>query len=122
MKIAAFVLLACAAAFAGDTPEIKKLGAVTWHPDTHKLTWVVETGTIVNGEFVAKSELQYEVSPHEAFMALGEEQRGIDDNEAVAVHKLLDTLAFYCAESVAWWVRGKGVPIDPSNKPTPKKA
>jgi hypothetical protein len=131
MKLVILINLACATvAFAADPQpqqvkssdpvarQLKKLGAVTWQPDTHKLTWVVQKGTIVDGEFVAVSEERYEVSPEEAFMALREERRGIDGEEAVSLHRLLDTLAMYCAQSVAWWDNGGGVKPDGTKEPS----
>ena len=51
-------------------------------------------------------------------MAKSEEQRGFGEQEAVALHKLLDTLSLYCAESVVWWDRGQGRPLQPGHKPT----
>ena len=120
MKFLALIALSCTSLLAGsdsDAREIKKLGTVTWKPDVHKLVWVVQKGTLLDGEFVLSSEEQYELSPEEAVMALGKEHRGIDSEEAVSLHRLLDTLALYCAQSVAWWNDGKGQPLDPTSKP-----
>lgn len=125
MKLIALITLSFTTLlFAADPPipdsnarEIKKLGAVTWKPDVHKLVWVIQKGTLVDGEFVPSSEEQYELSPEEAMMALGKEHRGIDSDEAVSLHRLLDTLALYCAQSVAWWNDGKGKPLEPTSKP-----
>ncbi|HEY2015549.1 MAG TPA: hypothetical protein VGH38_18720 [Bryobacteraceae bacterium] len=83
--------------------EVKKLGSVTWNLEAHKLVWVVQKGTVVNGEFTPTSEQQYEISPDEAMMAAAGETRGLDEQEAVSLHRLLDILSVYCAESVAWW-------------------
>ena len=133
MKTALFVLCSLAtAAFAADPkpaaarsslPEdsqVKKLGSVTWDVMNHKLVWKVQKGSIVNGEFVLASEEEYAVSPDEATMAKSQEQRGFGEDEAVALHRLLDTLSLYCAESVVWWDRGQGGPLKPSSKPTTK--
>jgi hypothetical protein len=134
MKSAILAGLACAAvACAADPPQqqvkapdapskqVKKLGTVTWHPDTHKLSWVVQKGTMVNGQFVSNSEERYEVSPEDAFMAYGEEHRGIDSDEAVSLHRLLDTLALYCAQSTVWWDQGQGVRLPKGGKPSETK-
>jgi hypothetical protein len=102
---------------AGSTqPSVKKLGAVTWDPNAHKLLWTVETGTMVNGEFVAASKDQYEISPDDAVMGAAGEKRGFDSDEAAELHQLLDVLSLYCAASVVWWDQGAGAPGE--TKPT----
>lgn len=106
MKTAAALLLSCAflCCAQDSNPEpIKRLQAVTWDLATHKLVWFVEKGNLVNGEFVATSKVKYEVSPDEAFMAFAGEQRSFGLDEAVALHRVLDTLSMYCVESVVWW-------------------
>src|SRR5207248_2392489 len=90
--------------------EVKRLGTVTWDLDAHKLVWVVQKGAMVNGEFVPSSEQKYEISPDRALMAVEEEERGFDGDEAVSLHHLLDVLSLYCAESVVWWDEGQGTP------------
>jgi len=94
-----------------DSQVVKKMGKVSWDPDAHKLTWTVETGSLVNGEFVKGSEAQYEISPDQATMKTAEETRGFDGDEAEGLHQLLDVLSLYCAESVAWWDAGLGEPV-----------
>lgn len=101
-----------------ESAQVKKLGSVTWDVENHKLVWTIQKGSMLNGEFVPASEEQYEVSPDQATMAKSEEQRGFGEQEAVALHKLLDTLSLYCAESVVWWDRGQGEPLQPGHKPT----
>lgn len=109
---------ASAKSSAAEPAQVKKLGSVTWDVENHKLVWKIQKGSMVNGEFVSTSEEQYEVSPDEATMAKAEEQRGFGEQEAVALHRLLDTLSLYCAESVVWWDRGQGEPRQPGHKPT----
>jgi hypothetical protein len=41
-------------------------------------------------------------------MKVAQEKRGFDVNEAVLLHRLLDTISLYCAQSVVWWDRGEG--------------
>lgn len=136
MKLASVLLLSCAALIyaadqntqtaknpaapnSGDSPQAyKKLGAVTWNPDTHKLQWTVETGSMVNGEFVPASKKAYEISPDDATMGTAVEKRGFDDGEATELHQLLDILSLYCAESVEWWEQGAGAPAVPKPKGT----
>ena len=96
--------------------EVKRLGSVTWDLESHKLVWVVQKGAMVEGKFVAGSEQRYEIAPDDAVMAVSEEARGFDGDEAVSLHHLLDVLSLYCAESVVWWDEGQG---KPAAKPKP---
>jgi hypothetical protein len=91
---------------------VKRLGSVTWDLESHKLVWIVQKGSMVNGEFVAASEERYAISPDQARMMVGEEERGFAGEEAVSLHRLLDALSLYCAESVVWWNQGQGAPVD----------
>ncbi len=100
--------------------ERKRLESVTWDLKNHKLTWVVQSGAERNGQFVASSSDRYEIVPDEATMAVANEKRGFTREEAASLHKLLDTLSLYCAESVIWWDHGEGTPMDGS-MPVPKK-
>jgi hypothetical protein len=102
---------------------VKRLGSVTWDLDAHKLVWTVQLGSMQNGEFVPASEQKYAISPDQARMMVAEEERGFDGKEAVSLHRLLDVLSLYCAESVVWWDEGKGnSPSKPSNRlDTPSK-
>lgn len=114
MKTVILLLMSTGALiWAQDRPaeSVKKLDSVTWDLSTHKLIWVVQTGTEVNGEFVAKDSTRYEVSPDEASMALKNEKRGFTQEEAASLHHLLDVLSLYCAESTEWWEQGGGTPV-----------
>src|SRR3954447_1071196 len=102
-----------------STGEVKRLGSVTWDLESHKLVWVVQKGSMVNGEFVATSEQRYAISPDQARMMVEEEERGFDGQEAVSLHRLLDVLSLYCAESVVWWDDGQGTPA--TSRPTTEK-
>lgn len=95
---------------AGSTPA-KRLESFTWDLTTHKLYWIVTRGTDVDGHFVAVSQDRYEVSPDQALMAFANEKRGITPQEGESLHRLLDTLSVYCAESVVWWEAGEGAPV-----------
>lgn len=97
--------------------EVKKLTSVTWDVDSQKLVWVVQTGSMVNGKFVPRSEQKYVISPDEASMAVEAEKRGFDQSEAQSLSHLLDVLSLYCAESVEWWDQGQGTPLSPNAKP-----
>jgi hypothetical protein len=96
--------------------EKKRIASVTWDLNSHKLVWVVQKGTVDNGEFHASASENYEISPDEAVMAFAEERRGFTEEEAAGLHKLLDTLSLYCAESVVWWDEGKGQKLDGKDK------
>jgi hypothetical protein len=90
----------------------KRLKSVTWDLASHKLVWVVETGKLNGREFVPTGSDRYEISPDEARMKYASETRGFSQQEAVTLHKLLDTLSIYCAESVVWWDEGQGQKVD----------
>lgn len=89
-------------------PEQKRLESVTWDLNSHKLVWVIQHGSDQNGKFVGTGADRYEISPDEATMQFSNEKRGFTAEEAASLHKLLDTLSLYCAESVIWWDRGEG--------------
>ena len=135
MKTALVLLLSFVAAYAADqanqkaakepdmrmqsgkSGEVKRLGSVTWDLETHKLVWVVQKGSMVDGQFVAASEDKYTISPDKARMVFADEERFFDGQEAVSLHKLLDVLSLYCAESVVWWDQGQGTQSKPSAAP-----
>lgn len=95
-----------------STGDKKRLASVTWDLRSHKLVWEVQKGTVENGEFMVKSSDKYEISPDDAVMAFAQEKRGFTPEEAASLHKLLDTLSLYCAESVIWWDQGQGDKVD----------
>jgi hypothetical protein len=97
--------------------ETRRLGSVTWDLTSHKLHWVVETGTTMDGKFVPSSSKNYEISPDQAVMAFDDEKRSFTKEEAASLHRLLDVLSLYCAESVVWWDQGQGSPVDPNARP-----
>lgn len=135
MKTAAILLLSCASLLLAQNSQpdskpvqvIKRLASVTWDLDTHKLVWVVQKGTEVNGEFVASSTDKYEVSPEAAIMASKNEERGLAAEEAGSVTDLVNLLSLYCAESTDWWEHGSpteetGAPKEAPSTPATKKA
>jgi hypothetical protein len=84
---------------------VKRLASVTWDPDAHKLTWMVERGAEIDGQFVAASTQRYEISPEEALMASKDESREMAPQEASSVGDLLNLLSLYCAQSTDRWER-----------------
>ncbi|MFN7996382.1 MAG: hypothetical protein U0Q18_22410 [Bryobacteraceae bacterium] len=107
-----FSLAAILCAEDGKPAEQKRLYSVTWDLASHKLVWVVEHGSEQNGKFVAAGSDRYEISPDQATMSFANENRAFTEEEAASLHRLLDTLSIYCAESVVWWDQGKGDKVD----------
>jgi len=68
-------------------------------------------GTEVNGEFIPTSAEHYEITPDQATMASAGETRGLEPDEAALLHRLLDTISVYCAQSVVWWEQGQGTRV-----------
>lgn len=95
-----------------NNSEKKRLDSVTWDLKSQKLIWVVARGTVANGNFTPTATDRYEISPDDATMTYGTEIRGFTEEEAASLHKLLNTLSLYCAESVVWWDKGEGEKID----------
>lgn len=96
----------------------KLIVSVTWDLKEHKLIWIVQNGSKgPDGKFEVKSTGHYEISPDEAIMSFANEKRRFTSEEAASLHKLLDTLTVYCAESVVWWDRGEGQKLDDKNRP-----
>jgi hypothetical protein len=117
-----FLSVAAIACAEDKKPEGKKrLESVTWDLKAHKLLWVVQTGSEKNGQFVTESTERYEISPDDAVMAVEEERLGFTREEAASLHKLLDTLSLYCAESVVWWDQGQGEKLDSKSQPKRQK-
>lgn len=99
----------------------KRLESVTWDLKSHTLVWVIQTGEEKNGQFVANRSDRYEIKPDKATMSFANEMRGFTQEEAASLHKLLDTLSLYCAESVVWWDQGEGQPLDGNGTPTERR-
>jgi hypothetical protein len=87
--------------------QLRRLDSVTWDLKTHTLTWIVQQGTEEDGKFVSTGSQRYQVTPDNAVMAVADETRGLQQDEAALLHRLLDTLSIYCAQSVVWWDRGE---------------
>jgi hypothetical protein len=122
MKTALILILSCASlSLAQETqpnPQpvvVKRLASVTWDLNTHKLVWVVQKGTEVDGAFIPLASKRYEVSPEEAYMASKDEKRGLAKEEAGSLTDLVNLLSLYCAQSTDWWEQGS--PADESAVP-----
>jgi hypothetical protein len=116
--IVVFSFAAIACAQDSKPAETRRLSSVTWNLESHKLVWVVQKGTQQDGKFLTSKEDSYEITPDEAVMSYLQEKRGFTEDEATSLHRLLDVLSLYCAESTAWWDGGQGVPLDLNGKPT----
>jgi hypothetical protein len=91
--------------------ETRRLDSVTWDLKSQTLSWTVQKGTEVDGEFVPTSAEHYEITPDVATMTVHDEKRGFEPDEAALLHRLLDTISVYCAQSVIWWDNGEGEPL-----------
>ena len=100
--------------------NFKRITSVTWDLATRKLIFVVETGNLVAGAFVPSTSVKYQVSPDDAYMALGDEKRSFGEEEAANLHLLLGVLSRYCVESVVWWDLGDAAPTAPTPGPATK--
>jgi len=130
MKFAFVILISIAGfAFSADPKpatstepeagELRRLQSVNWDLKTHTLTWVVEKGKEENGDFVPTGSQKYQITPDTATMDVAPEHRAIQQDEAAVLHRLLDTLSIYCAQSVVWWDQGDVSPneSEPTAKP-----
>jgi hypothetical protein len=92
--------------------DARRLESITWNPIDHKLTWTVSTGALNDGKFEGAKKLTYEIRMDQALMSVEGEDRRFSKNEAVSVHRLMDLVAKYAAESTLWWEAGEGEPLD----------
>lgn len=115
------LLLSCVVVAAGQQDKAaRRLESVTWSPVTHKLSWTVQNGTITSaGDFKGADKVSYEIDMDDATMSTSAEGRRFSKKEAVNVHKLMDLVAKYAADSTLWWEAGQGEPLDGSSKPKP---
>jgi hypothetical protein len=108
------ILIAAGTALAQKTErEARRLESITWNPLEHKLTWTVNTGSMNQGKFEGARKLTYEIKMDEATMTFDGEDRRFSKTEAVSVHRLMDLVAKYAAESTLWWEAGEGERLGP---------
>lgn len=91
--------------------ESRRLESITWNPVDHKLTWTVSLGASNQGKFEGAKKFTYEIKMDQAMMTVDGEDRRFSKTEAVSVHRLMDLVAKYAAESTLWWEAGEGEPI-----------
>ncbi|HYO81735.1 MAG TPA: hypothetical protein VES20_10055 [Bryobacteraceae bacterium] len=106
----AFLALALtSAATAQDAQKARRLESVTWNPVDHKLTWVVIDGSLADkGKFEGSRRITFSIDMDEATMSTDGEDRRFSKMEATSVHRLMDMVAKYAAESTLWWEAGEG--------------
>jgi len=91
----------------------RRLEAITWSPVDHKLTWTVSAGKVGNsGKFDSDRKLSYTIDMDDATMTVEGEDRRFSKAEAVSVHRLMDLISKYAAESTVWWEAGEGERIN----------
>jgi hypothetical protein len=94
---------------AQDGRPARRLESITWNPVEHKLTWVVVDGKVGDGnKFEGAKKTSYTIRMDEALMSFDGEDRRFSKTEAVSVHRLMDMVAKYAAESTVWWESGEG--------------
>jgi hypothetical protein len=110
----AVILIAAGTALAEKSErEARRLESITWNPIDHKLTWTVNTGAMNQGKFEGGKKLTYEIKMDQALMTFDGEDRRFSKTEAVSVHRLMDLVAKYAAESTLWWEAGEGERLGP---------
>jgi hypothetical protein len=112
---------AATAIAADDGRPARRLESVTWTPSEHKLTWVVAEGTLADKKFQGSKKTTFMIRMDEALMSLEGEDRRFSKAEAVSVHRLMDMVAKYAAESTVWWESGEGEPVQKGGSQVDRK-
>ena len=92
--------------------QARRLESVTWSPADHKLTWTVIDGSLKDGKFQPGAKISFEINMDAATMHASGEDRRFSKQEAASVHRLMDLVAKYAAESTLWWEAGEGERLD----------
>ena len=93
----------------GAGRKARRLESVTWNPVDHKLTWTVIDGSLADkGKFEGDKRTTFSIDMDAATMSLEGEDRRFSRMEATSVHRLMDMVAKYAAESTLWWEAGEG--------------
>ena len=92
--------------------QARRLDSVTWSPSDHKLTWTVIDGSLKDGKFEPGKKISFEINMDAATMHASGEDRRFSKQEAASVHRLMDLVAKYAAESTLWWEAGEGERLD----------
>lgn len=109
-------------ATAQENRSARRLESVTWNPIEHKLTWTVVEGRLADGgKFEGGKKTTFNIKMDEALMSLNDEDRRFSKTEAVSVHRLMDMVAKYAAESTVWWEAGEGEPVQKGGSQVDRK-
>jgi hypothetical protein len=109
-------------AAAQENRPARRLEAITWNPVEHRLTWTVAEGKLGEaGKFESGKKTSYSIKMDEALMSLEGEDRRFSKTEAVSVHRLMDMVAKYAAESTVWWESGEGEPVSKGGSQVDRK-
>ena len=92
-----------------QAPEPRRIASITYSPQSHKLTWVVER---LSPQSSALSTQKYEIDLEAATMRFDGAARKFDPREAIAVLQYLAEMEEYAIASVVWWEEGKGEPLN----------
>jgi hypothetical protein len=106
------VFVASAQPDQSKSKQARRLESVTWSPSDHKLTWTVVDGALKEGKFEPGKKLSFEINMDDATMHASGEDRRFSKQEAASVHRLMDLVAKYAAESTLWWEAGEGERLD----------
>ena len=91
----------------------RRLETITWSPVDHKLTWTVSAGKVGGGgTFDGDRKLTYVIDMDDATMTVEGDDRRFSKAEAVSVHRLMDLISKYAAESTVWWEAGEGEKVN----------
>lgn len=107
-----FLLLALALPLAAaEAEKPRQLESVTIRIEPCRLVWTVSEGRREDGKYVPERLIDYAIDLHDATMVLDSaptDVRHFEEEEAAAVHRLVEALSQYAAESTVWYEMGKG--------------
>ena len=103
------VLAVCGAADSPKPASLRRVEMITLDPADCKLRWTVSRGEMRDGKFVASGKSDaYEIAFHEAEMTHSGVTRKFSEEEAANVHKVMQAVSRYTAESVDWFEQQQG--------------
>lgn len=109
-------------ATAQEQRSARRLESITWNPVEHRLSWTVVEGKLGDaGKFEGGKKTSFSIKMDEALMSLDGEDRRFSKTEAVSVHRLMDMVAKYAAESTVWWESGEGEPVQKGGSQVDRK-
>lgn len=107
-----------------DKPLSRVRFIKSWHYDIENdlFSWTVVLAEVRGTEEVPVKLIEYEISLEEHIMSVrnrpgGDEAQKFTEEEAVKVGRVFKAITGYCQESVEWFERKMGVPVDGRQKP-----